>query len=106
MRYGFEILALRPPRSPIDQMIAQMPGSRVSGLITPSRPMSLEAAAGKNPVTHVGNLYNVMAHRSRTPSWKPPTRPFGALGTTGLTLLEHGKRGSPVRMSAQEHSLS
>ncbi len=25
--------------------------------------MSLEAAAGKNPVTHVGKLYNVMAHR-------------------------------------------
>lgn len=38
-------------------------GNRVNGLITPSRPMSLEAAAGKNPVTHVGKLYNVMAHR-------------------------------------------
>lgn len=38
-------------------------GNRVSGLITPYRPMSLEAAAGKNPVTHVGKLYNVMAHR-------------------------------------------
>jgi S-adenosylmethionine synthetase len=29
-------------------------GNRVNGLITPYRPMSLEAAAGKNPVTHVG----------------------------------------------------
>jgi len=38
-------------------------GNRVNGLITPYRPMSLEAAAGKNPVTHVGKLYNVMAHR-------------------------------------------
>lgn len=36
-------------------------GNRVSGLITPYRPMSLEAAAGKNPVTHVGKLYNVLA---------------------------------------------
>ena len=38
-------------------------GNRVNGLITPYRPMSLEAAAGKNAVTHVGKLYNVMANR-------------------------------------------
>lgn len=38
-------------------------GNRVNGLITPYRPMSLEAAAGKNPVTHVGKLYSVMANR-------------------------------------------
>ena len=36
-------------------------GNRVNGLITPGRPMSLEAAAGKNPVAHVGKLYNVLA---------------------------------------------
>lgn len=36
-------------------------GNRVNGLITPFRPMSLEAAAGKNPVSHVGKIYNVMA---------------------------------------------
>jgi S-adenosylmethionine synthetase len=36
-------------------------GNRVNGLITPGRPMSLEAAAGKNPVTHVGKIYNVTA---------------------------------------------
>jgi S-adenosylmethionine synthetase len=36
-------------------------GNRVNGLITPGRPMSLEAAAGKNPVTHVGKIYNVLA---------------------------------------------
>lgn len=36
-------------------------GNRVNGLITPCQPMSLEAAAGKNPVTHVGKLYNVAA---------------------------------------------
>ncbi len=36
-------------------------GNRVNGLITPMRPMSLEAAAGKNPVCHVGKLYQVMA---------------------------------------------
>jgi S-adenosylmethionine synthetase len=38
-------------------------GNRVNGLITPYRPMSLEAAAGKNPVTHVGKLYNLVASR-------------------------------------------
>jgi S-adenosylmethionine synthetase len=36
-------------------------GNRVNGLITPCRPMSLEAAAGKNPVNHVGKIYNVLA---------------------------------------------
>lgn len=36
-------------------------GNRVNGLITPYRPMSLEAAAGKNPVNHVGKIYNVIA---------------------------------------------
>jgi len=36
-------------------------GNRVNGLITPHRPMSLEASAGKNPVSHVGKLYNLVA---------------------------------------------
>ena len=36
-------------------------GNRSYGLITPLRPMSLEAAAGKNPVNHVGKIYNIMA---------------------------------------------
>ena len=36
-------------------------GNRVCGLITPYRPMTLEAAAGKNPVSHVGKLYNLAA---------------------------------------------
>jgi S-adenosylmethionine synthetase len=36
-------------------------GNRVNGLITPGRPMSLEAAAGKNPVNHVGKIYNLLA---------------------------------------------
>ncbi|MEM4411762.1 MAG: methionine adenosyltransferase [Thermofilum sp.] len=36
-------------------------GNRANGLITPFRPMSLEATAGKNPVSHVGKLYNIVA---------------------------------------------
>ncbi|MFP3873668.1 MAG: methionine adenosyltransferase [Thiohalophilus sp.] len=38
-------------------------GNRSNGLITPYRPMNMEAAAGKNPVTHVGKLYNLTAQR-------------------------------------------
>ncbi|AWR94351.1 methionine adenosyltransferase [Acidianus brierleyi] len=37
-------------------------GNRGVGLITPMRPMSLEATAGKNPVNHVGKIYNVLAN--------------------------------------------
>ena len=36
-------------------------GNRVNGLITPNRYMSLEAAAGKNPKTHTGKIYNILA---------------------------------------------
>lgn len=38
-------------------------GNRVGGLITPCRPMTIEAAAGKNVVMHVGKSYNIVAHR-------------------------------------------
>jgi len=38
-------------------------GNRANGLITPMRPMSMEASAGKNPVTHVGKLYNILANQ-------------------------------------------
>lgn len=38
-------------------------GNRVNGLISLHRPMSTEAAAGKNPVSHVGKIYNFLAHR-------------------------------------------
>lgn len=38
-------------------------GNRACGLITPYRPMTLEAACGKNPVTHVGKLYSILAER-------------------------------------------
>jgi len=38
-------------------------GNRTNGLITPGRPMTMEATAGKNPVSHVGKLYNIAANR-------------------------------------------
>lgn len=36
-------------------------GNRINGLITPQRGMTMEAVAGKNAVSHVGKIYNVMA---------------------------------------------
>ena len=36
-------------------------GNRTNGLITPYRPMTMECVAGKNPVNHVGKLYNLAA---------------------------------------------
>lgn len=38
-------------------------GNRTNGLISLNRPMTLEAAAGKNPVSHVGKVYNLLAHQ-------------------------------------------
>lgn len=38
-------------------------GNRVNGLIALNRPLGTEAAAGKNPVSHVGKIYNVLAHQ-------------------------------------------
>ena len=67
-------------------------GNRVNGLITPGRPMSLEAAAGKNPYAHVGKIYNVLAHRlarsicERVPEVKEAT--VRLLSTVGRPLDE------------------
>lgn len=36
-------------------------GNRINGLITPFRPMSIEASAGKNPLDHTGKLYSILA---------------------------------------------
>ncbi|MFM1545407.1 methionine adenosyltransferase [Streptococcus mutans] len=37
-------------------------GNRENGLITPMRPMSIEAPAGKNSVDHTGKLYGILAN--------------------------------------------
>lgn len=38
-------------------------GNRSNGLITPNRPMSLEATSGKNPINHVGKIYNILSNQ-------------------------------------------
>jgi S-adenosylmethionine synthetase len=39
-------------------------GNRANGLISMLRPMSMEGVSGKNPVYHVGKLYNLAAQRA------------------------------------------
>jgi len=36
-------------------------GNRANGLITPYRPVSLEATSGKNPINHIGKIYNLLS---------------------------------------------
>jgi S-adenosylmethionine synthetase len=38
-------------------------GNRTNGIIAFNRPSTMEAAAGKNPVSHVGKIYNVLGHK-------------------------------------------
>jgi S-adenosylmethionine synthetase len=38
-------------------------GNRVNRVISLNRPASTEAAAGKNPVSHVGKIYNLLSHQ-------------------------------------------
>jgi S-adenosylmethionine synthetase len=59
-------------------------GNRTNGLITPYRPMTMESVAGKNPITHVGKLYNLAA------------------GLAAAALVE----GIPEVVSAQCHLVS
>ena len=36
-------------------------GNRCNCLITPNRPMSMEATSGKNPINHIGKIYNLLS---------------------------------------------
>ena len=37
-------------------------GNRVNKIISPTKPMSIEGACGKNPVYHIGKLYYLASH--------------------------------------------
>ncbi len=65
-------------------------GNRVNGLISLNRPLGTEAAAGKNPVSHVGKIYNVLAHRLAR-------RIFETIpGLTEVYVLLLSRIGAPV----------
>jgi len=91
-------------------------GNRVNGLISLNRPMGTEAAAGKNPVSHVGKIYNVLAHRIAKKLYEnikgcrevyvlmlsrigtPINEPQVA---TAQVLLEKGRRVSDIAKTAE-----
>ncbi len=62
-------------------------GNRFGGLITPYRPMSLEAAAGKNPAAHVGKTYHAVAFDAasrilaETPAQEVTVRMLSSIGS-------------------------
>ena len=68
-------------------------GNRANGLITPFRPMTLEAAAGKNPINHTGKIYNICA------STIVCSYPEG-LSRTGTNCLLYGFRNRQADKSA------
>jgi S-adenosylmethionine synthetase len=92
-------------------------GNRVNGVISLSRPMSSEAAAGKNPVSHVGKIYNLLSHRmaeaiySKVPGLKevyvwllsrigePIDKPRAAVAQL---VLERGVKLSEVRAQVRD----
>ncbi|MFN3661034.1 MAG: methionine adenosyltransferase, partial [Brevinematales bacterium] len=65
-------------------------GNRASGLITPYRRMSMEAAAGKNPVNHVGKIYNVLANEI----CKDVVTQFDFVDSASFTILS--QIGQPI----------
>ncbi len=92
-------------------------GNRVNGLISLNRPLGTEAAAGKNPVSYVGKIYNILAHKIATEIYKkiegikavyvlllsrigtPIDRPQMA---SAQVLLEKGKRISEIEKAAED----
>jgi S-adenosylmethionine synthetase len=64
-------------------------GNRFGGLITPYRPMSLEAAAGKNPFAHVGKTYHAIG-------FDMARRLLGETGASETTVRLLSSIGHPV----------
>lgn len=64
-------------------------GNRGNGLITPMRSMTMEAIAGKNPVSHVGKIYNVLAAKAAA-----DIAELDWVDEAGVTLVS--KIGSPI----------
>ena len=65
-------------------------GNRVNGLISVNRPMGTEAAAGKNPVSHVGKIYNVLSHKTAEKIYK------NVEGIREVYVLLLSRIGTPV----------
>lgn len=68
-------------------------GNRINGVIANNRPMSMEGANGKNPVYHVGKLYNIAAFRIAQAIHQETGSPAEAylISQTGRDLLNPWK---------------
>ncbi|NTV03189.1 MAG: methionine adenosyltransferase [Chlorobiaceae bacterium] len=74
-------------------------GNRVNGLIPFNRPQTTEAAAGKNPVNHVGKIYNILSHEIAARIHRDTP---GVREVTVLLCSQIGKPvGSPLIASVQ-----
>jgi S-adenosylmethionine synthetase len=60
-RYGLTYMTATGTVADTGDVGAVGRGNRINGLITPMRPMSIEASAGKNPTDHTGKLYSLLA---------------------------------------------
>ncbi|MBU5615011.1 methionine adenosyltransferase [Geomonas azotofigens] len=65
-------------------------GNRVNGLIPIARAIGTEAAAGKNPMSHVGKIYNVLSHRMAREICK------SVAGVRGAYVMLLSRIGDPV----------
>jgi S-adenosylmethionine synthetase len=61
-------------------------GNRITGTISVLRPMSMEGVAGKNPVYHIGKLYNLLARKAATELYELTGSP------TTVTLVSQSGR--------------
>lgn len=71
-------------------------GNRFGGLITPCRPMSLEACAGKNPISHVGKTYHAIAYDIATDV-------LAQTGAREVTVALVSRIGAPVNTPQRAH---
>lgn len=69
-------------------------GNRVNGLISMGRPMGTEAAAGKNPVSHVGKIYNVLSHKIAKKIYEEINNSDGGVKEVYVMLLS--RIGTPI----------
>lgn len=69
-------------------------GNRVNGIIALNRPSAAEAAAGKNAVSHVGKIYNILTHKMAQTIYE------GVEGIKEIYVWLASRIGSPVDQPA------
>lgn len=69
-------------------------GNRVNGIIALNRPSAAEAAAGKNAVSHVGKIYNILTHKMAQTIYE------GVDGIKEIYVWLASQIGSPVDQPA------